>query len=379
MPNADVYGETNALAERCSAVNLGQGSPDFDGPAKVLRAAADALAGGRNQYSPPSGLPELRAAIAGHTAAHGLEYDPDREITVTAGCTEALAAALLSRVRPGDEVLCLEPFYDYYPAMVARAGGVLVPVPLSGRHAVDPAAFDAAVTPRTSVILLNTPHNPTGVVLSPAELAELGNVARRHDLTIVSDEVYEELTYGVGHLSPAALPELRDRVIVCSSASKSFSVCGWRVGWALASPELTDPVRKVHRHLTSCAPTPLQAAVATGLTWAHDSGYFDRLRAEYNRRRTIVLDALEMAGLDPLLPDGGFVALARTGGRLPDDPRAANELLARSWGVVGLPMHTFFSDPARANGLLRFSFCKRVEVLEEAARRLDDISYRAAR
>jgi N-succinyldiaminopimelate aminotransferase len=373
MPTAsspDVYTATNQLAQQYSAVNLGQGAPDFDGPPQVLRAATAAITSGRNQYSPPSGLPELRLAIARHAATHGLSYDPDTEIIVTAGCTEALAAALFSVVRPGSEVICLEPFYDYYPVMVAQAGGVFVPASLSFDLSFDPAVLKSAITSKTSAIMLNSPHNPTGLMLSSAELAEIGNIARNHNLTIISDEVYEELTYDREHTSPAALPELRDRVIVCSSASKCLSVCGWRIGWAMASAALACRLGSAHRHLTACAPTPLQIAVAEGLNWAHDNRYFDCLRAEYAQRRDIIYRAIQGSGMEPVLPAGGFVLLARTGGLLPTDPLAANELLARTRGVAGLPVPTFFSSPRHAAGLLRFSFCKRTEVLREAARRL---------
>jgi N-succinyldiaminopimelate aminotransferase len=368
---ADVYARTNALAEQFAAVNLGPGTPDFDGPPVLLAGAARAVRGGPNQYAPPAGLPGLRESIARYAGLRGLDYDPDSEITVTAGCTEALASAIMSIVRPGDEVLALEPCYDYYPGLVALAGGRLVLAPLrevAGGYQVDPALLERAVSPRTRLLLINTPHNPTGHVLSAGEIAAVAELARRHDLVVLTDEVYQDLTYGPAHVSPAA--GLRERAIVCSSASKVLSVCGWRVGWALAPPSLTAGLRQVHRHLTCCAPTPLQAAVAGGLDWALRSGYLGQLRDGYARRRDVLLTGLREAGWSPAPPEGGFVILARSPAWLPADPLEANQLLATACGVVGLPVTPFFGHPRRADGMLRFAFCKELPVIQEAARRL---------
>ncbi len=369
---ADVYALANALAAQHDAVNLGPGSPDFDGPPALLAAAAQAAQEGPNQYAPPPGLPALRQSIARYARLRGLAYDPESEITVTVGCTEALACAMLSVLAPGDQVLAFEPYYDYYPGLAALAGGRLVAAPLRktrcGGYEVDPGALEQAVSPRTRLMLINTPHNPTGHVLSPREIAMVADVARRHDLIIVTDEVYQDLTYGPAHISPASI--LRERAIVCSSASKVLSVCGWRIGWALAPPSLTAGVRQVHRHLTCCAPTPLQLAVAGGLDWALESGYLGELREAYAIRRGLLLTGLQAAGWVPVPPEGGFVVLARPPDPLPADPLAANQLLAATYGVVGLPMTPFFSHPHRAHGMLRFAFCKKLPVIEQAAQRL---------
>lgn len=322
-PAPDVYTHTDALAERYAALNLGRGAPDFDGPPVLRRAAAAAMRAGVNQYVPSAGHPELLATLGALAVPAGTRYDPGTEITVTAGATEALATALETLLRPGDEVLMLEPFYDSYPALVRRAGGIPVPVPLvrrDGGYVLDADAVSAAVTARTRVLLLNTPHNPTGWVASAADLEALGALVLRHGLYAVCDEVYEQLVHvqgqgpkqgeelGLGldggHRSIAALPGLRERTIVCSGASKSLSVCGWRVGWAFAPAKLTGPLRDAHRMLSYCAPAPLQLGVAAGLAWAHRTGWFDVQRQEYLERRTALLAGLEAAGMRPVTPSG---------------------------------------------------------------------------
>lgn len=362
----DVYTVTDELALRFDAVNLGRGAPDFAGPAVLHEAAAEAVRHGPHQYVASPGIEPLRAALAEHYEGR---YDPGAEITVTAGATEALVCALAAVLRPGDAVLIPEPFYDAYPSIVRRAGGRPVPVPLrraGDRYVLDPADLPAA---GARVLLLNTPHNPTGWMPGEAELAALAELAVRHDLVVVADEVYEQLWYGEPHRSIATLPGMRERTIVCSSASKTLSVCGWRVGWALAPARLTTAVRDVHRFLTYCAPAPLQAAVAAGLRWAGESGWFETQRAEYAVRRGLLLDALTAGGWSPARPAGGFFVLAGTP-EAGEDPFEANDRLVRSCGVVGLPMTTFHSRPERAAGMLRFAFCKRLPVMEDAHRRL---------
>lgn len=393
-PALDVYSATDQLAQRHQAVNLGRGAPDFDGPAVLRRAALHAMRTGLNQYVASAGHPDLLHALAQVAVPPGTAYDPDSEITVTAGATEALAVALDVLLEPGDEVVTLEPFYDSYPSFVQRAGGVPVPVPLvrSGdRYVLDVDAVAAAIGPRTRVLLLNTPHNPTGWVASEAELAALADLVLRHDLRVVTDEVYEELTYGGSaatsfeggggrragpdltrstHRSIAALPGMRERTVVCSSSAKSLSVCGWRVGWAFAPPAISAPLRHAHRMVSYCAPVPFQVAVATALRWARSTGWFAELRTVYRERRDTLLGGLTKAGLRPNAPDGGFMVIAETGSVLPNEPLAANELLARELGVTGLPLPGFYARPDAARGLLRFAFCKEVDVLQEAARRL---------
>jgi N-succinyldiaminopimelate aminotransferase len=263
-PVPDVYTHTDELAARHAAINLGRGAPDFDGPPVLRRAAMAAMRSGANQYVPTAGHPELLRALARTAVPDGTGYDPHSEITVTAGATEALAAALETLLEPGDEVLVLEPYYDSYPALIRRAGGIPVPVALvrvGDRYVLDTDAVAAAVTAKTTALLLNTPHNPTGWAVSPKELDALADIVLRHGLRVVSDEVYQELVYDAPdgparHHSIAALPGLRERTIVCSSASKSLSVCGWRVGWAFTPRALNEALCHAHRMLSYCAPVP---------------------------------------------------------------------------------------------------------------------------
>ncbi|MET7766700.1 aminotransferase class I/II-fold pyridoxal phosphate-dependent enzyme [Streptomyces sp. NPDC005336] len=382
-PLPDVYTQTDELATLHGAINLGRGAPDFDGPPVLRRAALTAMRSGLNQYTASAGHPDLLRTLAETAAPDGVDYDPMTEITVTAGATEALAVALETLLEPGDEVLMLEPFYDSYPALVLRAGGIPVPVALArhgASYVLDVDAVAAAVTARTKVLLLNTPHNPTGWSASADELKALADVVLRHGLHVVCDEVYGELVYGsVGgdetrHHSIACLPGLRERTVVCSSASKCLSVCGWRVGWAYAPRGLTSTLRDAHRMLSYCAPVPLQLGVAEGLAWARRTGWFNRQHTLYRERRDALVSGLTAAGLRPAVPAGGFMVIAETGNVLPDEPMAANEVLARDHGVTGLPLSGFFESPQRACGLLRFAFCKELAVIEEAGRRLAVLS-----
>lgn len=364
------YARMAALAERCSALNLSVGVPDDDPPPVVADAARRAVADGRNQYAPSEGLPELRSAIAEMAAgSQGVRYDPATEVTVTAGCSEGLVATLMGLLGPGDEVLVLEPFYDYYQEWARMAGGRLVPVPLAAGPAgftVDHGRLAAAVGPRTRALLLNVPHNPTGACPGRADLEALADLALRADLVVVVDEVYEHFTYAGPHRSIAAVPGMRDRVVVVSSVSKTFSATGWRVGWTLAAPALSARIRHVHRHLSFCAPTPLQAAAAAGLAWARGP-YLGELRARYRARRDVLRDALAAAGLPPLPAAGGMFLLVPCPSAEPD---AFCEWLATEAGVVPLPMPTFYADPSHGAEYVRFSFCRGDDVLAEAARRL---------
>lgn len=359
------------LAAEWSALNLSVGVPDDDPPPVVERAVTAAMAAGRNQYAPTEGVPELRAAIVAVAArSQGVAYDPDTEVTVTAGCSEGLVATLLALVAPGDEVIVLEPFYDYYQEWVRMAGGRLVPVPLAAGPAGFAADHDrlaAAVGPRARLLLLNVPHNPTGLCPGRADLEALARLAVAADLVVVVDEVYEHFTYAGAHRSIAAAPGMRDRVVVVSSISKTFSATGWRVGWTLAAPALTARIRHVKRHLSFCAPTPLQVATAEGLTWAAGSGYLDELRARYRVRRDALHGALDAAGLGPLPVDGGMFVLVPCRS---EDPDGFCRWLGERAGVVPLPMGTFYADPADGRGWVRFSFCRSDEVLAEAGRRL---------
>lgn len=363
------------LATRLNAINLAQGFPDDD-TTEVVEAIVPSLLAGSTQYASLCGLPELRSELADRGERRGLRYDPEDEVTVTIGCTEAVAAALFAVVTPGSDVLTLEPFYDSYPGLAQMVGARLVPVPLSGLDGaggidIDVAALRSAVTPTTRVLLLNTPHNPTGFALSESSAVELARFVIEQDLIVISDEVYEEHTYDGPHIRLATYEGMRERTIVCSSASKMLSVGGWRIGWAYAPREITALIQHHHRHLAFAAPTPLQAGVAAGLRWADETGYFDRLRVEYRRRRDVLCAGLTELGLSPRIPQGSFFAIAdvsRWNDGLDINDFARN-LIAET-GVAALPMGDFFSVPATAGNTMRFAFCKPASILEEALRRL---------
>lgn len=366
-PPPNVYQHMTALAASLGAVNLGQGFPDEGTPEVLLDAARRAL-GRADQYTDSAGLPALRAAIA---AASGPAVDPDTDVTVTAGCTEALAATLLAVLRPGDEVLAFEPYYDAYPHLVAAAGARLVGVPLgpgpAGRP--DPDRVARAVTPATRAVIVNTPHNPTGAVFTRAELRAVVEVAAARDLVVVADEVYEHFAYDRPHLSLRALDVPGAQVVVCSGPSKSLSITGWRIGWVVAEPGLTAQVRDTHRFLTFCAASPLQAAVATTLAWAADTGFFEHQRDDYRARRDLLVDAARAAGLAAAAPEGGHFVVAA----VPGPPVASVDAalrLAHEAGVVTLPLPTFFGDAAAADNLVRLAFCKGRAALAAGAERL---------
>jgi len=368
-----IFAEMSALASATGALNLGQGFPDEDGPAEVLEAARAAIASGVNQYPPGLGMPVLREAIARHQHRfYGLEVDPDREVLVTAGATEALAATLLALVQPGDEVVTLEPAYDSYTALIALAQGRHVPVPLyAPDFAPDPDALRAAVTDRTRIILLNTPHNPTGTVLAPEFLDLAIELAHRHDAYVVTDEVYEHLIFdGRAHVPAATRPGAEGRVVTISSAGKTFSTTGWKIGWLTASPELRDAVLAVKQFLTYVNGAPFQPAIAVGLDLP-DAFYRDTA-ATLQRKRELLSAGLRDAGLTVSTPAGSYFVIADAaplGGR---DADAFCRALPERAGVVGIPLTAFVHPERRAPyaSLVRFAFCKRVEVIEEASARL---------
>lgn len=371
-PAPTVFAEMSALAASTGAINLGQGFPDEDGPAAVLDAAVDAIRAGANQYTPGRGIPDLRAAIAEHRERfHGQTLDPEREVLVTAGATEALAASILALVGPGDEVVTFEPFYDAYGALIRLAGGTHVTVPLRWPDFTpDEADLRAAVTDRTRVILVNSPHNPTGRVLPNEVLRTIVELAERHDAVIVTDEVYEHLTFGVPHVPIATLPGAADRTISISSAGKTFSTTGWKIGWAMARPELIDAVLAVKQFLTYVNGSPFQPAVAAGLRLP--DAVFADAAAELGAKRDLLSDGLRTAGFDVSVPDASYFVIADAAPLGYDDARALCLDLPRLAGVVGVPVSAFVR-PERADGyrsLVRFAFCKRREVLEEAAQRL---------
>ncbi|KGH48746.1 aminotransferase [Modestobacter caceresii] len=379
-----VFAEMSALAVATGAINLGQGFPDEPGPHEVLDVARAAIGTAHDQYPPGPGQPDLRAAIAEHQQRfRGLAYDPADEVLVTAGATEALTAALLGLLEPGDEVVLFEPMYDSYAAAVAMAGGVLRPVPLrpppassgevaTGRWTFDEAELRAAVTPRARLLLLNTPHNPTGKVFTRAELAVLAEVADAADLLVLTDEVYEHLVFaGAEHVSIATLPGMRERTLVVSSGGKTFNTTGWKTGWVCGPAALVSAVRTAKQYLTFVNGGPFQPAIAAGLRLPDT--YFAGVAAELQRRRDLLVAGLADAGLPVVSPEATYFATVDVRPRRPDgDGIAFCRSLPGRAGVVAVPTVVFYSPEHAELGrhLVRFAFCKRDEVLAEAAQRL---------
>jgi len=356
----------SALAERTGSINLGQGFPDEDGPLAVLDAAAAALHAGANQYAPLPGVPALRAAIVEHQRSrYGLEHDPDTEVQVTFGATEAIAAALLGLCNPGDEVIALDPTYDSYAAGVALAGARLRRVPLRPPEwRFDTAELAAAVSERTRLVLLNSPHNPTGRVLERRELEAVAATCREHDLIAVTDEVYEHLVFEGEHVPLATLPGMAERTLTISSIGKTFSVTGWKVGWACGPAELVAALRGAKQFMTFAGGTPLQHAAAVALGMAERHGA--ELAAELKAKRDRLCAGLERAGFEVLRPAGTYFVNVDVS----EDAVAFCRSLPERAGVVGIPTSVFSGDPERVKTLVRFAFCKREEVIDEAARRL---------
>ena len=366
-----IFAEMSALAAETGAVNLGQGFPDTDGPREIAQLAADAILGGRgNQYPPGPGVPELRHAIAWHQKRwYGLDYDPGSEVLVTAGATEAVAAALLALVEPGDEVIALEPYYDSYAACIAMAGGVRVPVtlrPPGFRPDLD--ALAAAVTPRTRLILLNTPHNPTGAVLTPAELAAVAELACSRDLLVVTDEVYEHLVFEGEHVPIASLPGMRERTVTISSAGKTFSFTGWKIGWVTACADLVTAVKTTKQFLTFVSGGPFQYAVAEALRLPDT--YFTGLRDDLRRKRDLLSAGLAQAGFEVYRPAGTYFVTTDIRPFGESDGIAFCRELPRRAGVVAVPLAVLYDNKEAGASQVRFAFCKRTEVLEEALTRL---------
>ncbi|MFF7440742.1 pyridoxal phosphate-dependent aminotransferase [Streptomyces sp. NPDC008122] len=369
-----IFAEMSALAARTGSINLGQGFPDTDGPEEIREAAVRALRDGRgNQYPPGPGVPELRSAIADHQRErYGLAYDPDTEVLVTAGATEAIAAALLALVEPGDEVIALEPYYDSYAACIAMAGGTRVPVtlrPHEGTYVLDLDELRAAVTDRTRLILLNTPHNPTGTVLTRAELTAVAELAAERDLLVVTDEVYEHLVFdGAEHLPIASLPGMRERTVTIGSSGKTFSFTGWKVGWITASPELTSAVRSAKQFLTYVSSGPFQYAIAEALRLP--AAYFDGLRADLSAKRDLLSEGLAQAGFEVYRPAGTYFVTTDIRPLGATDGFDFCRSLPERAGVVAIPNAVFYDHREAGAPFVRFAFCKKTEVLEEAVSRL---------
>jgi N-succinyldiaminopimelate aminotransferase len=368
-----IFAEMTALAVRTEAINLGQGFPDTDGPAGMLDAAKDALYGGANQYPPGPGRPELRAAIARHRARYGLEYDPDTEILVTAGATEAITAAVLALTEPGDEVIVIEPYYDSYPAAVAMAGATRRVVSLvegaDGRFLLDLPALRAAVTPVTRAILVNSPHNPTGTVFTEAELSAIAELCVRNDLIAITDEVYEHLVYdGAEHRPLASFPGMATRTVSISSAGKTFNCTGWKIGWVCATPELVAAVKAAKQFITFVSGGPLQPAVAHALD--HELPWVDGLRESLEGKRDRLSAGLTEAGFGVHPSLGTYFVCADVRPLGYSDATELAWQLPERIGVVAVPVSVFTDHPDEWKHLLRFAFCKRDEVLDEGINRL---------
>lgn len=369
-----IFAEMTALANEHGALNLGQGFPDTDGPQEILDAAKAAIDSGRNQYPPGAGMPELLDAIAVHQRRfYGIEIDPRREVLVTAGATEAIAATILALCESGDEVVTFEPYYDSYAASIALAGAVRrTSVLRFPDFAVDEASLHAAFSSRTRLVLLNTPHNPTGKVFTRAELDLICSLAREHDAWVVTDEVYEHLVFdGLEHLPVAALPEMAERTLTISSAGKTFSTTGWKVGWVSGPADAVAAVRTVKQFLTYVASGPFQPAVALGL------GLGDEVYAGLTRtlqgKRDLLVDALQGIGLDVAVPGGTYFVIADTAPLGATDALDFCRELPGRAGVAGVPVSVFHDDVDAARTLVRFAFCKQDDVLREAAQRLSTL------
>lgn len=368
-----IFAEMSASAVRTGAINLGQGFPDEDGPAEVLEAARDAISQGLNQYPPGRGNPDLLAAISEHQHRfYGLEVDPETSVIVTAGATEALTATLLALIdSPDDEVVVFEPYYDSYAAAVALAGARLRTVPLlRPDFQPDLEVLAASVTDRTRIILVNDPHNPTGAVFPPEVQAEIVRLAHQHDATIVTDEVYEHLTFTTSHVPIATLPGAAERTLTISSAGKTFSTTGWKIGWVHGPADLITAVLTVKQYLTYANGAPFQPAIAVGLRMP--DAFFTDAAAALARKHLILGDGLRAAGFDVIPPQGGYFTVADAAALGGADTAAFCRAMPEKIGVVAIPLSAFVS-PAHQNdyaGLVRFAACKKVDVLEEAAARL---------
>ncbi|WP_405062777.1 pyridoxal phosphate-dependent aminotransferase [Kribbella sp. NBC_01505] len=369
-----IFAEMSALAVATGSVNLGQGFPDTDGPDSLLEDAIAAIRAGANQYPPGRGIPALRQAIVDHQKRfYDLSYDPDTQVLVTTGATEAIAAALLAYVEPGDEVIALEPYYDSYAAGIAFAGGHRVPVTLRApSYRLDLDELRAAVTPRTKVLLINTPHNPTGTVLTDFELRGIRDLAVEHDLVVITDEVYEHLVYDDHrHIPLATYDGMADRTVSIGSAGKTFSVTGWKIGWITGSPAVVTAVTTAKQFLTYVSGSPFQPAVANALALGND--YFDTVRATLQSRRDLLADGLAELGFEVHRPAGTYFITTDIRPLGHTDGIDFCRLLPQQTGVVAIPTQVFYDNKEAGRPLVRWAFCKKEELLQEALARLQKL------
>ena len=366
-----IFAEMSALAVQTNSVNLGQGFPDTDGPDSLLDAAVAAIRDGANQYPPGRGIPALRQAIVDHQQRfYGFEYDPDSQVLVTTGATEAIAAALLAYVEPGDEVIALEPYYDSYAACIAMAGGYRVPVTLRApAFRLDLDELRAAVTDRTTVLLINSPHNPTGTVLTDAELRGIAEMAVEHDLVVITDEVYEHLVFdSAQHIPLSAYEGMAERTVSIGSAGKTFSVTGWKIGWVTGSPEVVTAVNTAKQFLTYVSGAPFQPAVAGALALGND--YFDDFRDTLQGKRDRLCDGLERLGFGVHRPQGTYFVTTDVRPLGYEDGVEFCRMLPEKVGVVAIPHQVFYDNVDLGRPLVRWAFCKQDQILDEALARL---------
>ena len=371
-----IFGEMSALALATNSVNLGQGFPDTDGPREVLDAAIEAINTGQNQYPPAIGVPSLREAIAEHQQRfYGLTFDPVTEVLVTAGSSEGLASALLALLDTGDEVITFEPMFDIYQACIAMAGGQVKAITLRPpTYGFDINEVRAAITPRTKIILVNSPHNPKGKVFNREELQAIADVASEHDLIVITDEVYEHLTFdGLEHIPLSALPGMRERTLTASSGGKTFNTTGWKVGWLVGPAALVSAARTAKQYLTFVSSGPFQPAIAVGLRLPDP--FFAGIAADLQAKRDRLCAGLTEAGFEVYLPQGTYFVTVDIRGLRPDgDGMAFCRELPKLCSVVAIPNQVFYTDQRRGRHLVRFAFSKRLEVLDEAVSRLKTLA-----
>ncbi|MCP4092772.1 MAG: aminotransferase class I/II-fold pyridoxal phosphate-dependent enzyme [Planctomycetes bacterium] len=370
-----VIREMSRVAREHDAINLAQGFPDFAAPVELKEAAVRWIRADLNQYAVTWGSDRLRAAIGEYMQKRrGVTIDPDTQVTVCCGATEAMIAAIMGVLDPGDEFLVPEPYYENYGPDGILSGAVPLFVPLGDGFTLDIDAMKRASGPKTRAVILNTPHNPTGRVFSPAEITALCDFIKERDMLLFTDEIYEEILFTGPHRTPLLEPDMAERTIVISGASKTFSVTGWRVGWIISPPSLTSGIRKVHDFLTVGAPAPLQEAIAEAMLW--DDAYFEQLRADYVERRKLMVDGLNDAGFTCEMPEGAYYAMVDI---RPFQKRDESDVdfamrLVREAGVATVPGSSFFDDPEDGEHMVRFCYSKKPETLIEANRRLKEWS-----